>query len=73
MDLFASVLVLWRFWEDASDEAGMKTNLDREERANVGIAATVRSMRRSSLTSIVMENCHRQARILREALSSCMA
>ncbi len=40
VDLFASVLVLWRFWDDASNEAGMKANLDREERANVGIAAT---------------------------------
>jgi Co/Zn/Cd efflux system component len=40
VDLFASVLVLWRFWEDASNEAGMKSNLEREERANVGIAAT---------------------------------
>jgi hypothetical protein len=33
--------VLWRFWDDADNEAGLRHNLAREERANVGIAATV--------------------------------
>jgi hypothetical protein len=33
--------VLWRFWDDADSEAGLRHNLAREERANVGIAATV--------------------------------
>lgn len=42
MDLWASALVLWRFWDDADSDAGLQHNLDREERANVGIAATVR-------------------------------
>lgn len=40
VDLWASGLVLWRFWDDADSDAGLKHNLDREERANVGIAAT---------------------------------
>lgn len=38
VDLGASCLVLWRFWHDAESEAGMRANLDREERANVVIA-----------------------------------
>lgn len=41
MDLWASVLVLWRFWDDEDTEAGMRRNHDREARANVGIAFTV--------------------------------
>jgi hypothetical protein len=35
--------VLWRFWDDADSESGLRHNLAREERANVGIAATVMS------------------------------
>ena len=42
VDLWASVLVLWRFWEDETTEAGMRKNHDRENRADVGIAFTVR-------------------------------
>ena len=42
VDLWASVLVLWRFWEDEDTEAGMRKNHDREARADVGIAFTVR-------------------------------
>lgn len=41
VDLWASALVLWRFWDDADSAAGLKHNSDREERANIGIAATV--------------------------------
>ena len=41
VDLWASVLVLWRFWEDETTEAGMRKNHDRENRADVGIAWTV--------------------------------
>ena len=41
VDLWASVLVLWRFWEDETTEAGMRKNHDRENRADVGIAMTV--------------------------------
>lgn len=40
VDLWASVLVLWRFWDDEDTEAGMRRNHDREARANVGIAFT---------------------------------
>jgi hypothetical protein len=43
VDLWASVLVLWRFWEDEDTEAGMRKNHDREARADVGIAFTVSS------------------------------
>ncbi len=43
VDLWASVLVLWRFWEDETTEAGMRKNHDRENRADVGIAFTVGS------------------------------
>ena len=41
VDLSASVLVVWRFWDNTDNAAGLRSNLLREERANVGIAATV--------------------------------
>lgn len=42
VDMAASCLVLWRFWDSAETEAGMRANEDREERANVVIAFIVR-------------------------------
>lgn len=42
VDVIASALVLWRFWEEADDPKGLAANIGREERTNVGIAATVR-------------------------------
>lgn len=41
VDVMASALVLWRFWEEADDPKGLAANIGREERTNVGIAATV--------------------------------
>lgn len=41
VDMAASVLVLWRFWESADTEAGARANEDREQRANVLIAFIV--------------------------------
>jgi hypothetical protein len=38
VDMAASCMVLWRFWDSAETEAGMRANQDREERANVVIA-----------------------------------
>lgn len=38
VDLGASCLVLWRFWESEDTEEGLRRNADREERANVVIA-----------------------------------
>mmetsp|Transcript_5218 Transcript_5218/g.14956 ORF Transcript_5218/g.14956 Transcript_5218/m.14956 type:complete len:281 (+) Transcript_5218:394-1236(+) len=40
VDLGASVLVVWRFWDNTDEVEGLRANLQREERANVGIAAT---------------------------------
>lgn len=38
VDMAASVLVLWRFWDSAETAAGARANEDREQRANVLIA-----------------------------------
>jgi len=65
VDLWASVLVLWRFWEDETTEAGMRKNHDRENRADVGIAFTV---------SALAGSCHAgQGRVglLSQALHCC--
>lgn len=41
VDMAASVLVLWRFWDSAETAAGARANEDREQRANVLIAFIV--------------------------------
>lgn len=49
VDLGASVLVVWRFWDNTDEVEGLRANLQREERANVGIAATVGTVAPCSL------------------------
>ena len=41
VDMAASCLVLWRFWDAEETEAGARANDDREQRANVLIAFIV--------------------------------
>ena len=62
VDLWASVLVLWRFWEDEDTEAGMRKNHDREARADVGIAFTVSA--RSPMSSPTLQRPEHQLAML---------
>ena len=41
VDLWASVLVVWRLWDDEDTVEGQRRNNSREAKANVGIAVTV--------------------------------
>lgn len=40
VDVIASALVLWRFWDETEDAKGLAANIGKEERTNVGISAT---------------------------------